>query len=138
MHVGGREDEDEDDAAAGSSGGAEPRARAELAAASDFIRDVAGRIALELATTAEGRAVGLSVDVWPAGTVALHARSGHELRLRVELRDDAAWVIWERLDPSPRGGRARASHGGLGKASALKDADVKAYLARWLARRVRG
>lgn len=138
MHVGGREDDDEGDATAGRSDGREPQHRAELSAAGDFIRDVAGRIALELATTAEGRAAGVSVDVWPTGSVSLRVRTGHELRLRVEARDGVVWVVWERMDPSPRGGRARASHGGLGKASALKDADVKAYLSRWLARRVRG
>jgi len=137
MHAAGREDEDEGDAATGSNGRA-PRHDAELAAARDFIRDVAGRIALDLATTAEGRAAGLSVDVWPTRGVSLRVRSGHELRLLVELHDEVVRVMWERVDPSPRGGRPRASRGSLGKASDVGDEDVRTYLWRWLARRVRG
>lgn len=137
MHVGGREDDDEGDADAARDGG-EPLRAAELAAANDFVRDVAGRVALDLATTPEGRAAGLSVDVWPTRGVSLHVRTGHELRVLVERRRATVWVVWERTDPSPRGGRARASRGDIGKASLVTADDLQAFLTRWLALRVRG
>ncbi len=138
MHVGGREDDDEGGAGAVPSDGTEPERQAELAAANDFVRDVAGRVALDLATSPEGRAAGLSVDVWPTRGVSLHVRSGHELRVLVELRDDVVWVAWERTDPSLRGGRARASQGDLGKAELVTADHLQAFLTRWLALRVRG
>lgn len=138
MHVGGREDEDEGDAGAPPSDGRELQGRDELAAAGDFVRDVAGRVALDLATTPEGRAAGLSVELWPARGVALRVRSGHEVQLLVEQRDDGVWVLWQRLDPSPRGGRARASRGSLGKPATLSADELQAFFSRWLLVRVRG
>jgi hypothetical protein len=138
MHVGGREDEDEGDAALPPSDGREPQHRDELAAANDFVRDVAGRLALELATTPEGRAAGLSVEVWPTRGVALRVRTGHELQLLVERRDDGVWVLSERLDPGPRGGRARASRADLGPMSSMTADDLQLFLSRWLALRVHG
>jgi hypothetical protein len=138
MHVGGHEDDDEDDVAAGSSNGRGPEAEREVTAASDFIRDVAGRVALELASTPEGRAAGLSVELWPGRGVWLRVRTAHELRLLVERRDDGVWVLWERSDPGPRGGRARESQGDLGKVRTMSTEDLQAFLSRWLALRVGG
>lgn len=138
MHVGGREDDDDGDAEGAPSAGREPPTATELAAATDFVRDVAGRVAFDLATTAEGRAAGLSVEVWPSRGVWLRVRSGHELRVLVELRADGVCVLWERVDPSARGGRARESQGSLGKARLMTADDLQAFLARWLALRVRG
>jgi hypothetical protein len=137
MHVGGREDENGGDAAATPTDGREPD-RDELVAASDFVRDVAGRVALDLATTPEGRAAGLSVELFPTRGVALRVRSGHELQLLVERRDDGISVVWQRLDPSARGGRARASRGSLGRPATLSADDVQTFLARWLSARVGG
>lgn len=138
MHVGGREDEDEGDAAAPPADGREPQERDELTAAGDFVRDVAGRVALDLATTPEGRAAGLSVELWPGRGVALRVRSGHELQLLVEQRSDGVWVLWQRLDPSARGGRPRTSRGSLGKPAAVTADDLQAFLSRWLLVRVQG
>lgn len=138
MHVGGHADDDEDDAKAPASSGREPQPPTELAVANDFIRDVAGRVAFDLASTPEGRAAGLSVEVWPTQGVWLRVRTGQELRVLVEQRDDVVWVLWERTDPSPRGGRPRASQGNLGKARLMEAGDLQAFLARWLALRVRG
>lgn len=137
MHVGGREDEDEGDAAAPPSDGREAE-RDELVAAGDFVRDVAGRVALDLATTPEGRAAGLSVELFPTRGVALRVRTGHELQLLVERRDGGISVVWQRLDPSPRGGRARASRGSLGRPEALSTDDLQTFLSRWLSVRVSG
>jgi hypothetical protein len=138
MHVGGHEDEDEGDAAAGPSGDHESQPSAEVTAAGDFIREVAGRVAFELATTPEGRAAGLSVELWPTRGVWLRVRTGHELRLLVEQRDDAVWVLWERSDPATRGGRARQSQGDLGKLRLMTADDLQAFLSRWLALRIGG
>lgn len=138
MHVGGREDDDEGDAAGPPSDGRELQAPTELAAASEFVRDVAGRVAFDLATTPEGRAAGLSVEVWPARGVWLRVRSGHELRVLVEARADGVSVLWERTDPSSRGGRPRESQGSLGKSRLMTADDLQAFLSRWLALRVRG
>jgi hypothetical protein len=135
MHVGGREDDEEDDAGKASAG--DRAAERELVAANDFIRDVAGRVAFELATTPEGRAAGLSVEVWPAQGVWLRVRSGHELRVLVERRDEVVHVLWERIDPGPRG-KPHASQGSLGKARMMGAEDLRVFMARWLALRVRG
>ncbi len=138
MHVGGREDDDEGDAAGAPSDGREPQTPTELAAANEFVRDLAGRVAFDLATTPEGRAAGLSVEVWPSRGVWLRVRSGHELRVLVEPRADGVSVLWERTDPSSRGGRPRESQGSLGKSRLMTADDLQAFLSRWLALRVRG
>jgi hypothetical protein len=138
MHVGGHEDDDEGDATAGSSSGRGPQGSTELTAANDFVRDVAGRVALELATTPEGRVAGLSVELWPGRGVALRVRAGHELRLLAEQRDDGVEVLWERSDPVARSNRPRESQGSLGKARLMTVEDLQAFLSRWLALRVGG
>ena len=138
MHVGGHEEDDEGDAAATPASGRGSQASAEVTAANDFVRDVAGRVALELATTPEGRAAGLSVELWPGRGVWLRVRSGHELRLLVEQRPDGVAVLWERSDPVARSNRARESQGSLGKAKLMTVEDLQAFLSRWLALRVGG
>lgn len=145
MPDGGRDDDDEDDAVENASmipepqtNGRTPERRAEPQDANDFIRDVAGRVALELATTPEGRAAGLSVEVWPAQGVWLRVRKGHELRVFVERQDSVVWVRWERVDPGARGGRPQTSQGGLGKLRLMGAEDLRAFMARWLSWRARG
>ncbi len=148
MADGGRDDdEDEDDAVENASmipqtdlttNGRTAERRAELQAANDFIRDVAGRVALELATTPEGRAAGLSVEVWPAQGVWLRVRKGQELRVFVESHEDVVWVRWERIDPGPRSGRPQTSQGGLGKLRLMGAEDLRAFMTRWLSWRARG
>lgn len=144
MPDGGRDDED-DDAVENASmipepqtAGRVPERRIELQDANDFIRDVAGRVALELATTPEGRAAGLSVEVWPAQGVWLRVRKGHELRVFVERQDSLVWVRWERVDPGARGGRPQTSQGSLGKLRLMGADDLRAFMARWLSWRARG
>jgi hypothetical protein len=135
-------DDDDGDAAKAPSNDQESRTQAELQAelqaANGFIREVAGRMALELATTPEGRAAGLSVEVWPERGVSLRVRTGHELRVLVERREDVVWVLWERIDPAPRGGRPRARHGSLGKLRLMGVDDLQAFSRKWLAWRARG
>jgi len=146
MPNGGRSDDDDDDAVESSpmipQYDTSPTVRgtelsAELQAARAFIRDMAGRVALELATTPEGRASGLSVEVWPAQGVWLRVRKGHELRVFVERREGTVWVRWERVDPGPRGGRPQASQGGLGKLRLMSDQELRAFMARWISWRAR-
>lgn len=147
MPNGGRDDDDEDDAVEvppmipshdTTSQTRGPERGAELAAARDFIRDLAGRVALDLATTPEGRAAGLSVEVWPAQGVWLRVRKGHELRIFAERRDGTVWVRWERVDPGPRGGRPQTSQGSLGKLRLMSADDLRAFMSRWLSWRARG
>ncbi len=147
MPAGGRDDDDDDDAVENpsmipqqeaTSNGRGPDRRAELQAAQDFIRDLAGRVALELATTPEGRACGLSVEVWPAQGVWLRVRRGHELRLFVDRRDGVVWVRWERVDPGSKGGRPQSSQGNLGKLRMMGPEDLRAFMSRWLSWRARG
>ncbi len=148
MPGGGRSDDDDEDDAVETppmiphrETQSPPRStdrRAELLAANDFIRDLAGRVALELATTPEGRAAGLSVEVWPEQGVWLRVRKGHELRVFVERRDAVVWIRWERVDPAPRGGRPQTSQGSLGKLRLMNAADLRAFMARWLSWRARG
>jgi hypothetical protein len=103
-----------------------------------FIRDVAGRVALELATTPEGRAAGLSVEVWPAQGVWLRVRKGHELRMFIEQQQDVASIQWERVDPKARSGRPQTSHGSLGTMRLMSAGDLRAFMARWLSWRAGG
>lgn len=151
MPDGGRNDDDDEDDAVetppmisqspqseSTKNGRTADGRTELQAANDFIRDVAGRVALDLATTPEGRAAGLSVEVWPAQGVWLRVRKGHELRVFVERRDASVWVRWERVDPGSRGGRPQTSQGSLGKVRLMGAEDLRAFMARWLAWRARG
>lgn len=112
--------------------------RAELAASEQFIRDLAGRVALDLATSPEGRAAGLSVEVWPAQGVWLRIRRGDELRIFVERREPTNWVRWERIDPGARGGRSQTSQGDLGKVHLMSAQDLQTFMARWLSWRARG
>jgi len=146
MPDGGRSDDDDDDDAVEpppmipshetTSSRSEPRP--DPLTANDFIRDLAGRVALELATTPEGRAAGLSVEVWPEQGVWLRVRKGHELRVFVEPLDDVMWVRWERVDPAPRGGRPATSQGSLGRLQMMGSEDLRAFMARWLSWRARG
>lgn len=147
MPDGGRNDDDEDDAVEStpmitqSDSASTTRANdrsPELQAARDFIRDLAGRVALELATTPEGRAAGLSVEVWPAQGVWLRVRTGHELRVFAERRDGVVWIRWERVDPGPRGGRPQTSQGSLGKLRLMNTEELRSFMARWLSWRARG
>lgn len=147
MPDGGRNDDDEDDAVetppmipqtdSTSSTRASDRSP-DLQAARDFIRDLAGRVALDLATTAEGRAAGLSVEVWPAQGVWLRVRTGHELRVFAERREAVVWVRWERVDPGPRGGRPQSSQGSLGKLRLMNTDELRSFMSRWLSWRARG
>ena len=114
-----------------------PARRTDPQDAKDFIRDLAGHVALELATTPEGRAAGLSVEVWPEQGVWLRVRKGHELRIFVDGQDGVVWVRWERVDPA-RGGRPQTSQGNLGKLELMRAEDLRAFMARWLAWRARG
>jgi len=77
-------------------------------------------------------------EIWPSRGVWLRVRSGHELRVLAEARADGVWVLWERTDPSSRGGRPRESQGSLGKSRLMTADDLQAFLSRWLALRVRG
>ncbi len=149
MPSGGRHDDDDDDDAVESppmipqSDSTTARGRApdrgkEMQSARGFIRDLAGRVALELATTPEGRVAGLSVEVWPEQGVWLRVRKGHELRIFVERRDDTVWVRWERVDPGSRGGRPQSSQGSLGKLRLMTDKDLRAFMARWISWRAQG
>jgi hypothetical protein len=144
MPDGGRDDDDEDDAVENAPMIPEPQTNGRTAErpaaqdANDFIRDDAGRVALELATTPEGRAAGLSVEVWPAQGVWLSVRKGHELRVFVERQEPVVWVRWERVDPGARGGRPQTSQGSLGKLRLMGAEDLRAFMARWLSWRARG
>jgi len=89
-----------------------------------------GEVALDLATAPEGRAAGLSVEVWPDDGVWLRVRSGHELRIYAQRHGDAVRIRWERHDPQPGG--ARTSEGELGAAGDLTAEDLHAFVARWL------
>ncbi|MEM9452565.1 MAG: hypothetical protein AAGF11_00190 [Myxococcota bacterium] len=104
----------------------------------DFIRDVAGAIAVALAATAEGRAVGLSVEIWPEHDVALRVRTGHELRIFVDRPGGAMEIHWERADPGPTGGHPKTSEGVLGGLDQTGAEDLRVFMAEWLAWRVRG
>lgn len=123
---------DDDEAARGAA--ANERA---LEGARAHLRDVAGRMALERASTPEGRAAGASVDVWPTRGVWLRVSSGHELRLGVELREGVPHVTWERHDPRP-GAPPRVSRSSLGPATAVGEPEVRLLLSRWIAWRLRG
>lgn len=148
MPDGGRSDDDDEDDAVETpammpspethSSSRSADRRAALLDANDFIRDLAGRVALELASTPEGRASGLSVEVWPEQGVWLRVRKGHELRIFVDRQEGVVWARWERVDPAPKGGRPQTSQGNLGKLRTLGTDDLRAFMARWLAWRARG
>ncbi|MCX4244954.1 hypothetical protein [Paraliomyxa miuraensis] len=146
MSDGGRDDDDDDAVESPpmiaqpetDAHGQTPQTRAEIQAANDFIRDIAGRVALELATTPEGRAAGLSVEVWPSQGVWMRVRKGHELRVFAERRETVMWIRWERVDPATRGSRPQTSQGSLGKLRMMGTEDLRAFMARWLAWRARG
>lgn len=104
----------------------------------DFIRDVAGGLAVALAATAEGRAVGLSVEVWPEHDVSLRVRTGHELRVSLAPADGIMWVHWDRVTPAGSDAHTRTDHGRLGKLHELGAEDLRMFMADWLAWRVRG
>ena len=140
MPGGGRSDDDDEDDAVETppmiphrETPTPPRStdrRAELLAANDFIRDLAGRVALELATTPEGRAAGLSVEVWPDDGVWLRVRTGHELRIYAVRRGDTIQIRWERNDPQPSG--TRTTDGELGPVEALTADHLRTFVSRWL------
>lgn len=148
MPDGGRSDDDDEDDAVEtppmiphprtSAADRRPPRRAERIDPNEFIRDLAGHVALELASTPEGRAAGLSVEVWPEQGVWLRVRKGHELRIFVDDREDVVWVRWERVDPAPKGGRPQTSQGNLGKLEMMGAKDLETFMARWLSWRARG
>lgn len=100
--------------------------------AGDFVREVAGRVALELAATPQGRAAHLSVEVSPSRGVELQVRKAHELRVFVEVGDGAARIAWQRreLEPSSRG--IETSRGTLGEAQQLGAEDLRVLMEEWL------
>ncbi len=114
------------------------KTRGTAAPKDDFIRDVVARVAVTLATTPEGRAAGLSVEVWPGQDVALRVRRGHELRIFVEDSDGIEHVGWQRTDPGASSGRARTSRGSLGKRRMMSARDIQGLMVRWLTWRARG
>lgn len=98
-------------------------------------RRLLAEVAFDVATTAEGRAAGLSVEVWPAEGVWLRVRSGHELRIVAEERELGAWLRWRRVDPQQTG--PRTSEGELGPARAMSEEDLRTFVTRWLGWRAR-
>lgn len=107
-------------------------------ASDDFIRDVAGGIAVALAGTAEGRAVGLSIEVWPEHDVSLRVRTGHELRIFLGPVDGILWVRWERVIPGASRDQPTTDHGRLGRLHEVSAEHLRVFMADWLAWRVRG
>jgi hypothetical protein len=99
--------------------------------ASGFIREVAGQVASELASEPRGRTVGLSVEVWPDRDVLLHTRRGHTLRIFVHVRDELAWVCWERSEPGTNRRKATTT-GDLGSLDRTDAEQVRAFVASWL------
>jgi len=106
-------------------------AKSRAAPTDDFIRDVVARVAVTLATTPEGRAAGLSVEVWPGQDVSLRVRKGHEMRIFVERLDGVDRVGWQRVDPLSSGG-PRTTRGSFGKLRAMSAKDIQGVLVRWL------
>jgi hypothetical protein len=105
---------------------------------SSVIHGLVARVALELATTPEGRAAGLSVEVWPERGVLLCARDGHELHVLIAQSDDVVQARWEHVAPSSGSDRPAASHGSLGDLHLLVEDDLRTLMASWLALRARG
>jgi hypothetical protein len=95
-------------------------------------------VALEAATTPEGRAAGLSVEVWPQRGVLLRARDGHELHVLIEQSDDVVQARWEHVAPRSGSDRPAASHGRLGDLQLLVEDDLRTLITSWLALRARG
>ena len=85
----------------------------------------------------EGRAAGLSVEVWPDDGVWLRVRAGHELRLHPVERDGVERARWQRTDPHVRGG-PRISEGDLGPVADLSSDALRTFIARWLSWRAAG
>lgn len=112
--------------------GGRPKARSP----GDLVRRMIGEVALDVATTPEGRAAGLSVEVWPEAGVWLRVRSGHELHVFAEPRDQGLWVRWRRIDPQQGG--SRISEGDLGPARSMTDEDLRTFVTRWLGWRMGG
>ncbi|MCX4246493.1 hypothetical protein [Paraliomyxa miuraensis] len=99
-------------------------------------RRMLAEVAFDVATTAEGRAAGLSVEVWPSEGVWLRVRSGHELRLFAVDREDGAWLMWRRVDPQQSG--ERTTEGDLGPSRGMSEEELRTFVTRWLAWRTRG
>lgn len=91
---------------------------------------IVGEVALDLATAPEGRAAGLSVEVWPDDGVWLRVRSGHELRIYAVPRADAVQIRWERNDPQQTG--TRTTDGELGPVERLTADELRMFVSRWL------
>jgi len=102
---------------------------------SDVLYGVAARMAFEAATTPEGRAAGLSVEVWPERGVLLRASDGHELHVLVEQSDDVVQARWEHFAPRSGSDRPIASHGRLGDQHLLVEDELRTLMASWLALR---
>jgi hypothetical protein len=125
--------EDDENGAAGTTFGASyvgPRP-------SGVIQGLVARVAFEAATTPEGRAAGLSVEVWPERGVLLRARDGHELHVLIEQRDGVVQARWEHVAPRSGGDRPAESHGTLGELHPVVEDDLRMLIASWLALRAR-
>lgn len=90
-----------------------------------------GGVALDVAMTPEGRAAGLSVEVWPDRGVWLRARSGHELRVFVEDEDSGARVGWTCIEPPNEAAQASADL----PADITTVDDLRTLMTRWLVAR---
>ncbi|MCA9704788.1 MAG: hypothetical protein KDK70_02925 [Myxococcales bacterium] len=101
-----------------------------------LLRRTLGEVAFELASSAEGRAAAVSVEIDPDEGVRLRVRSGHELRLFTEARADEVWIAWERTDPTRAG--ARVASGDLGPSATVDVDDLRQFVARWLGWRTQG
>lgn len=105
------------------------RSTASSAAQASDVRRLIGEVALEISTTATGRAAGMSVEIWPDRGVWLRVRSGHELRLQVDPAPDLR-IRWERSDPQQA--TVRTSEGDLGPASRVGADELRTFITRWL------
>jgi hypothetical protein len=98
-----------------------------------LLRRMVGEASLDIATTAEGRAAGLSVEIWPDQGAWLRTRSGDELRILVDDGDEVR-VRWERRDAKPDGLDAE---GALGPAATMTEDDLRTFVNEWLSERIR-
>ena len=98
-----------------------------------LVQRMVGEVGLEIATTPEGRAAGLSVEIWPDDGVWLRVRSGHELRVLVDETDGGVTLRWERREPRQDGPSAT---GELGPAAKMTADDLRTFAMRWLSERL--
>lgn len=94
-----------------------------------FLRDQAGRVALAIAAQAEGRAHGLSVEIWPDRGVWLRTRDGHELRIFVDADGENARALWERR---PGASSTLPTVVDLGPVEGVAGDSIQRVVMRWL------